>query len=159
MTTKKAPGTLGSVLDELKSGTFLGNARARASRRKSPWNLLLILVLPLWLVLWWSGVQLAIFTQSTLLHGAAVPETWLLANSFAPFLLYFPLLISTPLPAAVLVNYAIYGLVTPARRAMDAEDRAFPGTEYATAQPQLVRLTLRVLPFAFALAVLGAICR
>src|SRR5580704_7083609 len=59
MPSKRKYGTLGGTLDELKSGQFLGNAQTRSSRRKSPWNLLLLTVLPLWLVLWWEGLKVA----------------------------------------------------------------------------------------------------
>jgi hypothetical protein len=55
----------------------------------------------------------------------------------------------------VLVNYFVYYSVPPARRAMDAEDKAFPGTEYSTQQPILLRLTFLGFPIAFALAVVG----
>ena len=48
--TAKA-GSLKATLNELKQGTWLGNAQTRASRRKSPWNFLLVLVLPAWLLL------------------------------------------------------------------------------------------------------------
>lgn len=75
-------------------------------------------------MLWRGGAHLALFTQSTILGGFAVPDAWLLAHSIAPALLYFPLLPSTMLLAMVLINYFVYFLIPPARRAMDAEDRA-----------------------------------
>jgi hypothetical protein len=55
----------------------------------------------------------------------------------------------------VLINYFVYYCFPPARRAMDAEDKAVPGTEYATQQPILLWLTLITFPTAFALAVIG----
>ena len=55
----------------------------------------------------------------------------------------------------VLINYFVYYCVPPARRAMDAEDEAFPGTEYATQQPILLKLTLVMVPAAFVLALVG----
>ena len=56
-----------------------------------------------------------------------------------------------------LINYAIYLFIPPERRAMDAEDRAFPGTEYATQQQLLVRITLFTLPPAFVLSVIASL--
>ena len=156
MPGKRKYGTLGGTLDELKSGQFFGNAQMRASRRKSPWNLLLVLVLPLWLVLCWGGLKLARFLATALLHGhKPLLEDWIWPGSIAPVFVYFPLLITTRVPAMVLINYAIYLFIPPARRTMDAEDRAFPGTEYATQQPLLMRVTLFTLPPAFVLSVIG----
>jgi hypothetical protein len=155
---KRKYGTLGGTLDELKSGQFLGNARMRSSRRKSPWNLLLVLVLPLWLILWWEGLNLARLLAAALRHGPKpLFENLIWPGSIAPFFVYFPLLIATIVPAGVLINYAIYLFIPPARRAMDAEDKAFPGTEYATQQPLLVRITLFTLPPAFVLSVIGSL--
>jgi hypothetical protein len=156
MARKRKYGTLGGSLNELKSGQFLGNARMRSSRRKSPWNLLLLLILPLWIILFLEGLKLARFLATALLHGHKAPlEDLIWPASIAPFFAYFPLLIGTLVPAMVLINYAIYLFLPPARRAMDAEDKAFPGTEYAVQQPLLVRITLFTLPVAFLLAVVG----
>ena len=158
MARKRKYGTLGGTLDELKSGQFFGNARIRSSRRKSPWNLLLVLVLPLWLILWWEGLKLARFLATAARHGhKPLLEDLIWPGSIAPFFVYFPLPLPTMVLAMVLINYAIYLFIPPARRAMDAEDKAFPGTEYATQQPLLVRITLFTLPVAFALSVVGSL--
>jgi len=154
---KYKPGSLGSVANELKRGTFLANVQSRSSRRKSPWNWLLLLALPLWLALLLGGVKLARMVAILLLHGRTVPVDLIWPGSIAPFFVYFPMLIATLLTSMVLINYAIYLFVQPARRAMDAEDRAFPGTEYSTQQPLMVRLMAVTLPIAFLLAVIGEI--
>jgi hypothetical protein len=156
MPRKRKYGTLGGTLDELKSGQFFGNAQMRSTRRKSPWNLLLVLVLPLWLILWWEGLKLARFLATAVRHGhKPLLEDLIWPGSIAPFFVFFPLLIATIVPAMVLINYAIYLFIPPARRAMDAEDKAYPGTEYGTQQPLLVRIALFTLPVAFLLAVIG----
>ena len=156
MPRKRKYGTLGGTLDELKSGQFFGNAQMRSSRRKSPWNLLLVLALPLWLIFYWKGLTLARLLATALRHGPKpLFEDLIWPGSIAPFFVYFPLLLATIVPAMVLINYAIYLFIPPARRAMDAEDKAFPGTEYTTQQPLLVRITLYTLPAAFLLAVIG----
>jgi hypothetical protein len=110
-------------------------------------------------MLWTEGVNLARVTAKYLFQGWTVPDDWIWPSAIAPFLTYFPLLFTTLIPAMVLVNYAIYLLIPAARRAMHAEDKAFPGTEYATQQPILVRLTLITLPLAFVLAVVGSMFR
>ncbi len=158
MPRKRKYGTLGETLDELKSGQFFGNAQMRSSRRKSPWNLLLVLALPLWLILYWEGLKLARFLATALRHGPKpLFEDLIWPGSIAPFFVYFPLLLATIVLAMVLINYAIYLFIPPARRAMDAEDKAFPGTEYTTQQPLLVRITWFTLPPAFALSVIGSL--
>jgi hypothetical protein len=158
MARKRKYGTLGGTLDELKSGKFFGNAQMRSSRRKSPWNLLLLLALPLWIILFLEGLNLARFLATAARHGQKpLLEDLIWPGSVAPFFVYFPLLIATITPAMVLINYAIYLFVPPARRAMDDEDKAFPGTEYATQQPLLVRITLFTLPPAFVLSVIGSL--
>jgi len=156
VTDKSEPGSLKAMLHEFKSGTWYGNARDRATRRKSPWNLLLILALPLWLALWFGGVWLTQRLKNALLAHHPLFD-WIWPSAIAPFFAYFPLLLGTIVPAMVLVNYFVYYLVPPALRAMDAEDQAFPGTEYGVQQPILVRLTLWTLPPAFLLALIGQI--
>ena len=158
MARKRKYGTLGGTLDELKSGEFVGNARARSSRRKSPWNLLLLLIFPLWLVLWWEGIKLTRLLATLARHGhKPLFEDLIWPGSIAPFFVFVPLLFATMVLAMVLINYAIYLFIPPARRAMDAEDRAFPGTEYATQQRLLLRITLFTLPAAFFLSVIGSL--
>jgi hypothetical protein len=159
MKTSPKPGSVRATIHELRGGTFLASARMRSSRRKSPWNLLLMFCVPVWLVLWTEGVHLARVTAKYLFQSWTVPEDWIWPGAIAPLLIYFPLLFATLIPAMVLVNYAIYLLIPPARRAMDAEDKAFPGTGYATQQPILLRLALITLPPAFGLAVIGFVCR
>ena len=156
MTAKHRPGTLGGALSELRKGTFFTNASLRLSRRKSRWNLLLFLCVPMWLFLFLGSLHLVTWAERVLIHGAVNPDHWPWLRAFAPFFMNFPLLLATVLPSMVIVNFLIYTLVPPARRAMDAEDRAFPGTEYATAQPELVRLSIIVLPVALLLALFGA---
>lgn len=155
MSDKRKYGTLGGTLDELKSGKFLANAKIRSSRRKSRWNLPLLLAVPVWLTLLFASIKIARIVALELLHGHSFSDSLSWPSAIAPFFVYFPLLFGTMLVSMVLVNYAIYLLIPPARRAMDAEDKAFPGTEYATQQPLMLKLALYTYPAAFALAVLG----
>jgi len=157
MTEKHEPESLGAAAAEIKHGTFLGNAMSRSSRRKSPWNFLLLLIFPLWGWLLIEGVQLARMAAILLLRGHSAPVASIWASAIAPFLIYPPMIVATMLMAMVLINWAIYLLIPPARRAMDNEDKPHPGTEYATQQPMLVRLALIVVPVAFLLAVVGEI--
>lgn len=150
---RKSP--LRTVLYELRHGTFLGNAMARSSRRKSVWNLLLVFVLPLWPAVLVEGTKLARLAALELLHGRSIPVDLIWPSAIAPFLVFVPMFFASLLVSMVLVNFAINFCVPPARRAMDAEDKAFPGTEYSTQQPLLIALSSVIVPAAFALAVLG----
>lgn len=148
-------GSLQAMGREFREGTWLGNAQHRASRRKSPWNLLLIMALPLWLGLFFLCVNASQFVAHAFTHGRSLAGDLIWPSSIAPVIGYFLLLIGTIPLAMVLVNYFVYYCVPPARRAMDAEDKAFPGTEYSTQQPILLRLTFVAFPIAFVLAVVA----
>jgi hypothetical protein len=148
---------LKTVIHELRHGKFFANAQARSSRRKSRWNMLLLLVVPLWLFLFMEGTRLARVVAHAFLRDTQIPADLVWPYAVAPFFAYFPMFIATVVPAMVLVNYFIYLCVPPARRAMDAEDLAYPGTEYATQQPLLVAIALVTLPVAFAISVAGRI--
>jgi hypothetical protein len=75
--------------------------------------------------------------------------------SFSHALILFSPFVPTAAVAMVIGNYLIY-LIPGARRAMDAEDRAFPGTDYLTAQRELARLARYSAPIALLLSLLGA---
>jgi hypothetical protein len=164
MTHPPKPGTARAAFQEMRKGTFIGNAQRRATRRKSPWNLLLLFVFPLWLYLWFKSIAV-LWNLACLARGAAVPLTlsgWVDRSwsgeepmSWARALYMFAPLIPELAGSMVLANFVIY-LIPPARRAMDNEDRAFPGTEYSTAQRTLGRITLLSLPPALLLSFLGA---
>jgi hypothetical protein len=155
MDSTPKPGSVKAARRELRKGTWLANAQARASRRQSPWNFLLILALPLWLALWLLCASASRFIAHAITHGRPFLSDLIWPSSFAPALVYFPLLITTIPLAMLLINYFVYYCVLPARRAMDAEDKAFPGTEYSTQQPILLRITVFSFPIAFTLAVIG----
>lgn len=74
--------------------------------------------------------------------------------SLGSFLMTFAPLIPTMTAAMVIGNFLIY-LIPAARRAMDAEDKDHPGTDYCTAQNQLVRLTLIGLPIGLVVSLSG----
>lgn len=155
-----APGTLAGTLQEMRSGTWVQNAQRRSSRRKSPWNLLLLLIFPLWWLFWLGIVEAGCLTHF-ILHGERVPPwtEWmhLLAGPVtgAHALVYFAPMIPTLAGAMVIGNFLIYQ-IPPARRAMNAEDLGHPGTDYVTAQHALGRFTLYTIPIALLLLVAGA---
>lgn len=144
-----------SLRRELRQGTWLRNAQTRSTRRKSPWNLLLLLAVPVWLLLVFAGFRLSHEVSVVITHGHPFAGDLIWPSAIAPAVVGLPLFLGAVVPAMVLVNYFIYYCVPPARRAMETEDKAFPGTEYSTQQPVLVRISMVTAPAAFLLAVIG----
>jgi len=155
MRSKSKATPLASLRRELREGTWLQNAQMRSTRRKSPWNLLLALALPVWLLLYIGGIHASREVSLIITHGHPFAADLIWPSSIAPALVFFPLIVGAVAPAMVLVNYFVYYCVPPARRAMDAEDEAFPGVEYSSQQPALARISLVTVPAAFFLAVVG----
>jgi hypothetical protein len=150
MKTKRPPGTLGGTFDEMREGTWRANARRRASRRKSAWNLLLpVTIIPLFIILW--AVAATLLQVVGLLAGMKPSGSHM---SLVRFLMIFPLIIPAITGACVVGNFVIYR-IGPARRAMEAEDQGFPGTDYATAQKALSKATWMSLSVALVLALIG----
>lgn len=139
---------------ELRERTWVANARKRSQRRKSPWNLLLpLFALPIWaaliFLLGWAAGALHTFLHPT---SAALFASGPLRLNTA--LVLFPILFSALCPALLLTNFLVY-LVKPARRAMDAEDRAHPGTDYAASQRALSKLGFWVCIVCVPVALVG----
>ena len=133
--------------------SFFDEARARAKRRKSAWNLLLLpagLVpwsILTWLTLRWLGDLARHFhptrtftvlpdTLGGILIGLASPFVWIG-------------------PAMILGNYLV-AMVPPARRALDAEGATVPRADFRSANRDLLMLSLFLTPASFLLGLLGA---
>jgi len=156
------PGTFARVASEVRTGTFVGNARWRASRRKSKWNLLdPLFMVPLWIAFWWVGVELAWSAHVRLFQGGAgaMSRNWMEAlgrqKSLSVLLMVLPPFFPAITGAMVVGNFLVH-LIPPARRAMAEEARGFPGTDYSTTQRTLLRCTAVLLGIAAVLALIGA---
>jgi len=143
---------------EIISGTWKRNAQGRSRRRKSAWNLLLLL---LGLLLYVCFASLFI-TLIQLAHTTIYPEAVLSLRGFllqtvniASLLMLLPPLIASVFPAFLVANYVVY-LIPPARRAMQTEDADFPGTDYNSSQAALAKMGLPVTIAALVLALIGA---
>lgn len=142
------PGQVTRLKVELLAGSWGSNAQARARRRKSAWNLLLpLLGFPLLVALWFGFVVLA-HDVHALLRGSHESLRVFMGGAMhtSSFLVLMPSLLAAVAPAFLITNFLVY-LVPPARRAMDAEDLAFPGTEYAASQSALFRMALWLTAF------------
>jgi hypothetical protein len=147
---------LARLANEVQAGTWLANARQRSQRRKSAWNLLLPLFgLPLWgafaLLTTWLG-----FSLHAALRPLQPPLFRAGAMTINDALVGLPALFSAVGPALLLTNVIVY-LVPPARRAMDREDRNFPGTGYNSSQRALFKGTLWMLAVCYPLILAGAV--
>ena len=131
---------------------YLDEARKRASRRKSAWNLLLIpAVSGTWLVMWYASVQvvgqLLRFTRPGL-------NFVLLPDSGGGTLIGVGLLFAW-LPLAMIIGNFLVATVAPARRTLDREAQAVPGTDLASATRDLLKMMLVITPTGLLLVILG----
>ena len=132
--------------------SFLEEAQARAQRRRSRWNALLIpAILVPGGVFMWGFMQVL---QS--LHQLRYPAQHLTnASGVGPVLTALGAFIAS-IPLAMLIGNYLVWFVGPARRTLEHEARGVPGTDFMSARRQLTRVALIVVPVALALGVAGA---
>lgn len=140
---------------ELRAGTWLKNSRHRSKRRRSPWNLLLLL----FGIAFWVVIATLLGWAASRLHAALRPESIALFASgplrFNTALVLFPAIFVAICPALLATNFVVYR-IPPARRAMDAEDRGHPGTDYASSQRGLSKLGLWIGAVGILVMLVGA---
>ena len=133
--------------------TYHDEARARAKRRKSAWNLLLIpAILVAWFLLTWlSWVGLGTLYRS--LHpGRAFV---ILPEGVAGIVMAVGPLLAWIAPAMIMGNLLV-AAVAPARRALDEEARSVPGSDLSSANRSLLKMSLVVTPASLLVSVLAA---
>jgi hypothetical protein len=131
---------------------YLEEARKRASRRKSAWNLILIpAVFGTWIVMWYASVQVV---GRLLRYTRPGLRFVLLPDSGAGTLIAVGLLFAW-LPLAMIIGNILVAAVAPARRALDREALAVLGTDLASANRGLLRLLLVITPIGLLLVILG----
>ena len=113
---------------------FYLNARRRARRRKSAWNILLFpLCFGGWLVCWYALFRLVWKFHTTIYPEHQLAEFWPREISMANFILSF-LMVFSIAPAAMALGFMLGNvlicLIPPARRVLDAEARGYPGTSF-----------------------------
>jgi len=133
---------------------YITATRIRAGHRRSPWNLLLI---PGYLVPWFFltfgsivllGKLYAVVHESR--HGGVLPE------SGGSIFMALGALFTWVGPSMMLANQLV-SLVRPARRALDLEAARVPGTDRASANRGLLKMSLRVMPVALLVAMVGVL--
>ena len=142
--------------EELQDGNWLAHAQQRSKRRKSAWNYLLPLFgFPIWAAFTASLVWLGHVIRSAF-HPHQPPPVFSPGPMSASDTLVSIASFIVAIPAAMLVtNFLVYR-IAPARRAMEAEDRNFPGVGYRSSQHALFKLWLWLLAICLPLILVGA---
>jgi hypothetical protein len=143
-----------------KALDFYLAARARAGRRRSPWNLILIpFGLGGWLGTWYLLFRLVWNFHHWLYPQHLFSDFWREGIPFASFVPSF-LMLFAPAVAALCVGLMIANcivlLIPPARRALDAEAVGYPGTGFKEATRALFGLLKWALPIGMAVAMFAA---
>ena len=132
--------------------TYVRSAKARAKRRRSGWNLLLIpaVIAPL-AALWVLG-----FEASNQIHGAIHPGEDLKSNAsgIGPIVTTLALVFGA-LPLSFLIGNLFVRLIPSARRALDREAQGQPQSSFMEAQRALVKICGFVVPAAIAAWAIG----
>jgi uncharacterized membrane protein len=131
---------------------YISDARTRAGRRRSPWNLLLI---PCYVVPWLLlvlGSLVVLGRLYGLIH--AVRGFALLPDTVGGILMAVGSLFAWLGPAMIVANLLV-AAVPRARRALDQEAALVPGTDRASANRSLLRLSSYVTPIGVAVALAG----
>jgi hypothetical protein len=133
---------------------YFEEARTRARRRKSPWNLLLIpaSAMSIGLITWRAALLLGA------LHQAIYPGQTFTSTSrglgailaaLAPFF--------GAIPLGLYLGNVLVWLVPPARRALDREALPYPGTGFREAQGQLLLFARYLVLPALVAGLVGAL--
>jgi len=134
--------------------SYLDDARVRARRRKSLWNLLLIpaVFIP-WFTLWWLSARL-IGQFARLVHPDL--EFVLLPDTRGAILIALGLFFAW-LGPAMIVGDLLVVLVPGARRVFERESAPFPETRLKPSIRGLVRFSAFLTPVGLLAAFVGAI--
>jgi len=131
---------------------YITEARVRAGRRRSGWNLLLI---PCYIVPWFLlvfGSLVVLGRLSAVLHDRN--DVGVLPDTVGGILIAVGALFIWLGPSMILANQLV-SCVRPARRALDLEAATVPGTDRASANGRLLKMTLLVTPMGLVVALVG----
>lgn len=132
--------------------SYFEEARARARRRKSPWNLLLIAaVVGSWLLVWYVSAK--IFGQ-IVRHVRPELQFVLLPDSGGSILMAFGLFFAS-LPFSMVVGNLVVAIVPPARRALDREAANVPGTDLVSSNRSVLKVAAFLTPAGLLIALIG----
>ena len=143
--------------------SFFDDARLRAKRRKSAWNLVLIPTIAIpWLGAWWYTVVALAHAYRFMHDGNSQLFPFWDSRNFrllppegiaGIFVALGPLF--AWLPVAMLFGNLLVRGFPPARRALDREAERVPCTDYQSAQRQLWRAAAVMFPAGMVVSLLG----
>jgi hypothetical protein len=139
-----------------KSMSYFDEVLARAKRRRSPWNLLLIpAVLAPWLLMSWA-TSVALATLSRSIHAGRDPL--ILPHTIGGILIAVAPLFAWLGPSMIIGNLLV-AAIPPARRVLDAEAVHFPGTDRRSANRSLLRVSIAMTSGGLLVALVGALIK
>jgi hypothetical protein len=143
-----------------RAAAFFTEARLRARRRKSAWNLILIPpALFGWLGSWYGFFRIVWAFHQTLYPQHALRDFWQEGVGFASFVPGF-LMLFAPFPAAICIGLifanCVAWLIPSARRTLDAEAEGHKGTGFRESTEALLRLAKWAIPGGLIIALVGA---
>ena len=135
---------------------YITAARSRASRRRSPWNLLLI---PCYIIPWFLLVLASLIALGRIYAAIhSVGGFRILPDTVGGILMAVGALFAWLAPSMIVANLLV-SMVPAARRALDLEASSVPGTDRASAIRGLLRLSKLLVPGGLVLAMLGVTLR
>jgi hypothetical protein len=134
--------------------TYFDRARARAKRRKSPWNLVLVFAC----FASWLTLAFALLRANEFIHQLIYAGETLTAHpkGFAVLLATLPLLFAS-LPFGFIAGNLLVWAIPPIRLVLDQEARPFPDASFLSSQRGLLKMAAYITPPFVALAVIGAL--
>ena len=133
---------------------YMRDARNRAGRRRSLWNLLLI---PCYFVPWLLLMLVSLIALGKLYSRVhAVEEFAIVPDTVGGIFMAVGSLFAWLGPAMIIANLLV-ATVPPARRALDREAATVPGTDRAASNRSLVRLSRYLTPAGIVVALAGVV--
>lgn len=133
---------------------YFDEARSRARRRRSPWNLLLIpAFIAAWVLLWYASARVLGNVARRLDPGSSFV---LLPDGSAGLLMALGLLFAC-LPVAMIVGNLLVAALPRARGALDDEARGVPGTDFVSANRGLLTAMAIMTPAGLLVALVGLV--
>lgn len=131
---------------------YISEARERAKRRKSPWNLLLIpFVIFFFGLSWYALTSFFLFVQRSLMPDDIILSSF--TNVSAMLIMVLPIFPSIAF-GMIFANMLIW-LITPARKALSNEASKYPGTDFKNATRSLLVALRYMCTFTIPFCLLG----
>ena len=143
-----------------KTIEYYAGAQQRAQRRKSAWNLILIPLGGVAVIgVWYTFFRLVWLFHVTIYPDHQLQDFWQKGISFGSFVPSF-LMVFAPAPAALIVGFMtgnLFGwLVSPARRAFQAEASDHPNMSFPATMRGLWKVSIWAVIFGLLIALVAS---